>query len=278
MFQRLCLSSLVIIAVVQTATAQTDSSRWSAFPRDLQFTPLIANHEEAFMGLQQQLGTSLLTVGIGSVVDLFQYAAGADTFRLGGDFYSYSLSNSYRDVRLKIDAADGFFGLHVSWKNDSPWSIRFRALHLSAHFVDGHWNPDTREWKDGQEPIPYSRNYGEVVGAYEVAPAGIRTRLYSGVSYAVYNNPHDIRRWAGLAGGEIRSPGKIPLYAACNFYLMGVPEYHLTTSIQAGVKFGEWKGRGIRVYAVYFTGLDTFGQYYKQTTEFFGLGFAVDVW
>ena len=276
MTRRAPLVVLTFALPICAACAQTADARWSFFPDDLLFTPLVSNHEEARVGLQQELGSSLLTVGVGNTSDLIQYAAGSDTIRWGGDFYVYALSNSFKDIRLKIDAADGFFGMHITWKGETHWSFRFRALHLSAHFVDGHYDPDAKVWKDGREPIPFSRNYGEVVAAHESQAAGIFSRLYAGLSYAVYNNPHDIRRWAGLAGAELAGVG--PLYVACNLSLLGVPTYNLNVTVEGGVKLGAWKGRGVRLYLVYYDGLDVYGEYYKERKEFVGAGFSIDFW
>ncbi len=278
MNRRMLVAALALSVAPGTLHAQPGTSHWTFFPRDLQFTPLIANHEEARLGLQQELGSTLLTVGIGNTVDLVQYASGDDTLRAGGDFYAYALANSFRDIRLKIDAADGFFGMHMTWKNSSPWSIRFRALHLSAHLVDGHYDPVLKAWKDGREPIPFSRNYGEIVGARETATGAVTSRLYAGLSFAVYNNPHDIRRWAALGGAEVSTGSTVPFYLACNLSLLGVPTYNLSATVEAGAKFGEWKGRGIRLYLLYYNGLDFYGQYYKDRKEFAGIGFAIDFW
>lgn len=152
MFRRGLFVSLFLPCALSLLYAQSDSSRFSYFPRDILFMPLSANHEEPRMGMQQEFGTTRLTVSIGNTLDLIQYAFDRDTLRIGADFFSYSLANNFKDIRLKIDAADGFFGVHFSLTNSTPWSFRFRAIHLSAHFVDGHYDPDSKMWKDGRDP------------------------------------------------------------------------------------------------------------------------------
>lgn len=248
------------------------------FPRTLLFMPLLANHEEPVIGLEQQLGSTALRVGIGNTVDLFEYHHGSDTVRWGADFFSFSLASTIREVRLKIDAADGFFGMHFAWTNGPRWMVRFRVLHQSAHFVDGHYDLTAGTWNDNRKPIPFSRNYGEVVATYGMYSELVAVRAYAGPSFAVYNNPKDIRRWGGIMGFEVRALGRIPLYAAYNLSLLGVPRYDGSNSLEAGLKFGDWNGRGIRLYVMYYSGLDLFGEYYKDRKEFVGAGFAIDFW
>ena len=42
--------------------------------------------------------------------------------------------------------------------------LRLRILHLSSHFIDGHFRLETTTWIDGQLPRPYSRDYAELHG------------------------------------------------------------------------------------------------------------------
>ena len=269
---------ILLAALPSAAHPQNDTSSVSWFPRDLLFSPLLANHDEPVMGLEQQLGSSVLRVGIGNSVDLIEYRHASDTLRWGADFFSFSLASTIRDVRLKIDAADGFFGVHVAWTNDSPWMIRFRAIHQSAHLVDGHYNSETGAWDNNRQPIPFSRNYGDIVGAYRADSRGIELRVYAGPNFAVYNNPKDIRRLGGVLGCEAHTRWSTSVYAAFSLSLLGVPVYNGSSTLETGVKFGDWSGRGIRLYLTYYNGLDLFGEYYKERKEFGGIGFAIDVW
>ena len=153
------LALILILSWPSGSESQTEeSSRFSFFPTNTQFPPLFANHEEPRMGLQQDIGSSNMTVAVGNITDIVQYAHAGDTVRWGADFFVYALSDDYRGYRLKIAAADGFFGMHITYNNNSPWSFRFRALHYSAHLVDGHYDSDNLTWKDGLIPFPFSRN------------------------------------------------------------------------------------------------------------------------
>jgi hypothetical protein len=44
----------------------------------------------------------------------------------------------------------------------------------------------------------------------------------------------------------------------------------------AGIKFGEWRGKGIMFYAEYYAGQRRFNEYFRERVIEFGLGFYVD--
>jgi hypothetical protein len=230
------------------------------------------------MGIQQQIGSSRMEVAIGNALDVFEYQCGNDTLRASVLFFAYALANDYRGYRLKIDAADGFFGIGFTYRTNSPFSLRFRALHLSAHLVDGHYNDELAAWRDGETPFPFSRNYGDLTVAYTDALGSYPMRLYSGISYAPIVKPKEIRKWTVLAGWELRSPGSTHAYATHHFTLMGTPTVIGGNTIEAGVKFGEWYGRGARLFLSYQNGWDNFGEYYNRRHEAVSVGFAFDFW
>jgi hypothetical protein len=267
---------LLLMMIFQTAAAQSDSSHWAFFPDRTLFAPLMANHEEPRMGMQQEIGSSAMKVAVGNAVELFEHHSSNDTLRCNLLFFVYALANDYRGFRLKIDAADGFFGLGFSYHTSSPLSFRFRMIHLSAHLVDGHYNDATAQWRDNKIPFPFSRNYGEVVAAYSSSMRVFPYRLYAGMSYAPIIKPKEIRAFSALAGWELHSPGATHAYIAHHFSLLGTPTYIGSNTIEGGVKFGNASGRGIRVFLVYQNGWDNFCEYYNERKEFVGAGFAVE--
>jgi hypothetical protein len=192
-------------------------------------------------------------------------------------------------LRLQIDAVDGFFGGHVLFTsaNDiSRWHLRLRILHVSAHFIDGHYDNATGQWKDGREPVPFTRDFGEIVASYSVKIRDITLMAYSGISYATLVRPTDVQRIATLQGVELHSSelvgqalGRpVNIFIADNVSFIGVPSYVGTNNLEFGVKFGDWNSAGLRLYGSYYTGLDVFSQYYNVRRENWGLGFAFDFW
>ncbi len=269
---------LLVMLLPATLAAQVDTSRWTWFPDRVLFTPLVASHEEPWMGIGQEIGSSRMNVGIGNSVEALEYSTGHDTVRASVLFFASALANDYRGYRLKIDAADGTFGLGFSYHNGSPFSVRFRALHLSAHLVDGHYNDDTGVWRDGKTPFPFSRNYGELIAAYQMQPGPFELRLYGGTSYAPIVKPAQIRAWTGILGWEIRTHGRPHWYLAHHFFLMGTPVTIGTNTVAAGLKFGYWRERGFRLFIAYKSGWDSYGEYYNVRRESVSAGFAFDFW
>jgi hypothetical protein len=260
----------------QSASPLPDSTHWSFFPDSSTFPILLANPEEPRMGIQQEIGTTVMKVGIGNSLPVIEYGLEDAALQLDALFFAYGLANEYQGALLKIDAVDGYFGLGVSYSGVSPFGLRFRVLHLSAHFVDGHYNPTDGTWRNGDTPIPFSRNFGELVGACRTGFEPLGLRGYLGFSYAAVVKPTDIRPWAGLAGCEVWTPGSPHFYLAYHFSLTGVPVYQGSNTVEGGAKLGDWSGRGVRFFLMYSNGLNTFGQYYNTRKEFWGVGFCFD--
>jgi len=270
--------AVLLGALSQMAVAQTDSTAWTFFPGRTLFSPLVANHEEPRIGFQQEIGSSVMKVAIGNAVEMFEYRSGTSTLQGSLLFFVYALANDYRGYLLKIDAADGYFGLGFSYHTDSPFTFRFRVIHLSAHLVDGHFNDETMRWRDDKIPFPFSRNYGELVGAYSSTLADFPLRLYAGMGYAPIIKPKEIRKFSALAGWELQSRGRTSAYLAHHFSLLGTPTYIGSNTLEGGVKFANPAGRGIRLFLVYQNGWDNFCEYYNERREFAGAGFAVEFW
>ena len=131
-----------------------------------------------------------------------------------------------------------------------------------------------------------TKDFGELVGAYEIQFEAMSLLLYSGVSYSTLIRPDDIKRISTLHGFEIHTPDNftnafgrpLNLFLADHLSLVGIPSYIGTNNLEFGVKFGEWRGTGVRLYLSYFSGLTMFSQYYNIREDHWGLGFTFDVW
>lgn len=287
----LALLSCPILVQAQSETPQ-DRSGWEFLPSGTLVAPLVANPKEARVGVRKEIGSSQLKLDIGSAVDLVQWslnATGTSRVRAGADFFTYALTTSSEGLRLQVDAVDGFFGGHIAWRLDEDahaYIVRLRVIHLSAHLIDGHFDINSMEWKDGRLPLPFTRDAGELVGAF-VFPIGCaECRVYSGANYATKVRPSDVQRWEFIHGVECNSGpllgpamGKpCEVYAACNVTLAGVPSYVGTTVAEGGIKFGAWDTKGIKLYVNYASGMSFFSQYYNVRRTKWGAGFTIDFW
>jgi hypothetical protein len=270
--------------------ADTTDSRFSFLPGGTLVPPFTANHEEPRVGLRKQIGSSRLKLDIGSTLDVAEYRPSEYArVRVGVDFFTYALSTSANGLRLQIDAVDGFFGGHISYQSldhAGAFSLRLRLLHLSAHFIDGHFDNSTNTWKNGVAPIPFTRDFGELSTSYEWQFQTAAVKLYSGFSYATLIRPTEISRFSTIHGFELRTvnwPGTalgrpFAFFAADNLSFVGIPSVVGSNNVEMGMKFGEWSGTGVRLYLSYYSGLTVFSQYYNIREEQWGWGFTFDVW
>jgi hypothetical protein len=269
---------LLVALIVPAVLSAADSTVVTFMPGSLTFHPPAANREEARLGLAQHFGSSRMDVAIGNSVEIVRWATGERSLAVAVDFFVYGLANDARGYRLKIAAADGFFGLHVSSRLSPTLSARFRVLHFSAHLVDGRYDPQRGTWDDGLIPFPFSRNFGEFLIAWEPPLRSAGLRLYGGPSYAAIVRPRDIRKLSFLFGGELRSTTSPVLYLAVHENLAGSSALCLTHEAEAGVKFGRWDHGGVRLYVAGLSGLDPFGEFYNRRIEYLSAGFAIDFW
>lgn len=294
-----CSFSLVVLIFVCSSYEQVFSqegelhSRFVFLPGKLVIPPLTASYQEPRVGLRKEFASSKLKLDIGSSVDMLEFQPASDSterFRLGIDFFTYALSTNSEGLRLQIDAVDGYFGGHAAYVNDfsdsTRFALRLRLLHLSAHFLDGHYNNATQSWKDNRPPIPFTRDFGELLGLYDFSLCEMNCQLYAGFSYATLIRPTNINRFEALCGFAFHNSEIVStvfskpfnLFIADHFMLRGIPSYIGTNNLEFGAKFGEWNSTGLKIYLSYYNGLDVFSQYYDVRRENFGIGFAFDFW
>ena len=233
-----------------------------------------------------------MRLDIGASYDFLAYTPASDTasrFHVGMAMFVYALTTSYQGLHLQVDAVDGYFGGHIVYRHRRPSSsttLRLRIMHLSSHFIDGHFRLETKSWIDGQLPRPYSRDYAELTAAYRWGREEWSAHLYAGFSHAWFARPGNMLRFNTFQGVVARTAEWLGpvlghptnLYVADHFMLSGVDKLSGSNTLEGGVKFGSWDGGGIRLYISYHAGMETYHQYYDVKRTDLGIGFALDVW
>ena len=258
-------------------------------PGGLNFLPLKANNQEARLGVLYYTSTTNLKVDIGNMVDLlsFETTDSQTRFATGIEFMAYAFSKSYAGKRLQISAVDGFFGGNISFSKQfvkNKLLVRFRIIHNSAHLVDGSYDTDTDKWIDGKEPIPFTKDFGEITVAHQLNLETLLLKYYGGLSYATLVRPDELKKYNFHAGFEFAFPNVLGqvfghnanLFLAEHFFLDGTSQYFGSNQLMAGMKFGNWDKKGIVIYTSYYTGRDMFSSYYDRKISKFGVGFFVD--
>ncbi|NWF89665.1 MAG: hypothetical protein HXY50_09410 [Ignavibacteriaceae bacterium] len=279
---------LVIIQFTYTAFPQ-NGLVFDLFPSGLNFIPLKANNQEARLGVLYYTATTNLKVDIGNNVDLLALKMNEEQIVVaaGIEFMAYAFSRSYAGQRLQISAVDGFFGGNLSFSKRLPNSslfARLRIIHNSAHLVDGSYDTSNDVWIDGKEPIPYTKDFGEITIAHQISEHDVDFKYYGGLAYATLVRPSELKRFNYHVGIETAFPkllGKlvdddVNLFLAGHFFLDGAHKYLGSSQLMLGIKIGGWTKKGVVFYTSYYAGRDMFSSYYDRRISKFGIGFSID--
>ncbi len=282
---------LLILCATSAAMAGDGAHGVTFLPGRPLFVPPRANPEEARVGVMREFGSTRMRLDIGSGLELLGYVHEADTsatLRVGAEMFVFALTTSYQGVHLQVDAVDGYFGGHVIYtvrREAATTSLRLRILHLSSHFIDGHFRLENLTWIDGQLPRPYSRDYFELTGAYEPHGVARSLLLYAGFSQSWFCRPAEMLRFNALAGFVARTSGwtgsvfgkPTTLYLADHFLLTGVGIFVGANTVECGIKFGPWDDAGVRLFLSLHTGVEQYHQYFDVQRNAAGIGFTLDL-
>jgi hypothetical protein len=249
----------------------------------LLFKPLVADTYEPRDGMLAEIGKNRLRLDIGNSMDLLQYRFANDSsiLTMGSDFFTYTLLRGEQHFHFPVDASDYFFGVNFSYKKDLDagiFSSRVRISHISSHFVDGHYDNTVGAWKDSRPPVVYSREFLDGVVAFEPALIDNNVRVYAGLTYLFHVDPKNLARFIAEGGAEYHYSlwTNVNAYVAYQATVLKVLETSVRHNVQVGGKFGQWEGRGLNLYASYFSGYSIHGEYYNVKDNYFALGFLIE--
>lgn len=288
-FAKVLTILLILTQYLHADNSDTTHVKYEFLPSGMHFLPLKGNNQEAKIGVLYYPENGNLKVDIGNSIDLFKLNLPEYGSRLtmGIEFMAYAYSTSYKGNRLQIDAVDGLFGGNLCFSKDFGTDrlySRLRIIHNSAHFVDGHYDISIKSWIRGTEPIPFTRDFGELIFAYDWKRTNNSIKLFAGPSYSTLVRPLTIKKWAFSSGFEYAMFNPFGhflekdenLFAAYFFNLTGTPEYQGNHNVLAGIKMGNWYSKGLVLYLSYYSGNNMFSEYYKDRINRFGIGFMVD--
>ena len=252
-----------------------------SFPDDLNFQPFIANTFEPKLGFLFQTGGNELRLDIGNSIDFLRKKINdKTTLGMGADLFTYTLLRGENDFHFPVDAVDYLFGLNFTYKqklDESEIGGRLRISHISAHFVDGHFDGTSGEWRDGHEPHVYSREFIEVLGYYRLNDF----RFYGGLAYLFHVDPDDLGKDYYEVGVEYMNDGLVfdyaSFFAGYDLRLTNLYEYTANHNICIGIKFGHPEGKGFSIYYNYFKGNSIHGEYYDSEKEYSAIGINLDL-
>lgn len=251
------------------------------FPDKLNIQPFTANALEPRMGVLFHVNNNELRLDIGSSMDMLKFSFNEkEKLSFGADFFTYTLLRGEKDFHFPVDAVDYLFGVNAGYKkttSDGDYGARFRLSHISAHFVDGHFDFKNEIWRNNQNPRVYSREFLEFMPFLRINDV----RVYAGLTYIFHIDPVYLGRYNFQAGFEYFMKNKLFNYftpfAAYDIKLVKVRKYSADNTFNAGIKIGHPEGRGFSLYYSYYSGLSMHGEYFDFQKSYNGIGFNLDL-
>ncbi len=278
--KKLVIAAVMLFCIAAPLLSQQHTSHPSG---RLLFTPLLAHHVEPRMGALKLNGEDRLRLDIGNSVDFWNFDADDQThlFAIGADFFTWTSLRQDNDFHFPVDAVDYLFGVNASWRSrldeDFTAGARVRLSHISAHLVDGSYEKSTSAWRNGRQPIVYSREFVDLIASLEFR--GV-LRGYAGAQYIYHIDPSELGKFGLQAGVEACYENALAkgvhIYAAYDFRTIDVHAVTGAHSLQAGLKFGDWRGTGLNLFVAAYHGKSQHGEFHDLTWSYWGPGFTVD--
>lgn len=267
---------LLFFPVVIFCQSSTD-----LFPGSLNVQPYVANFLEPRVGVQFQLNNNELRLDIGNSLDIVHFIQDDNSVvSIGADFFTYTLLRGEKDFHFPVDAVDYLFGINSSYKTKiygNEFGARLRLSHISAHFVDGHFDYQTQAWRDGREPRVYSREFIELIPYYRIEDM----RFYFGYTYIFHVDPTNLGKNIFHFGAEYFYDdfpfNNLNPFAGYDLKLTKNEKYAATNSVVLGLKYGFSKGKGLSIYYSYFQGKSIHGEYFDFNKNYSSIGFNLDL-
>ena len=250
------------------------------FPSNLNIQPFTANFIEPRAGFSYIPSRKDIELDIGTSSDIYHYINKDYLLSFGADLYTYTRLRGESNFFFPVDAVDYLFGINAGYKvkeQNKEYGLRFRLSHISAHFVDGHFDGNLNEWRNGRKPQVYSREFIEFFPFYKINTF----RAYLGLTYIFHVTPKDIGKGIYQAGFDyylINLISKnISPYIAYDFKLDNIGKYIGNNAVSAGIKFGKYDEKGFSISFNYFSGKSIHGEYYDIYEDYTTLGINLDL-
>lgn len=272
------ISILLFLALSINSYAQ---NKVEYFPSDLNISPFAANILEPKLGFVIQTGKNDLRLDIGNTMDFVMIELNEKTkLSFGADLFTFTLLRGESNFHFPVDAVDYLFGFNAGIKiieDNISYGARLRLSHISAHFVDGHYDGANQRWRDGLNPRVYSREFIELMPFYQINDL----RLYLGFTYLINVDPVYLGKDSYQFGVDYFASGLISKYISpfvgYDVKLVNLTAYTANNTFQAGVKIGKPFGKGFRVYFQYYSGKSIHGEYFDFNNEYSAIGFNLDL-
>jgi len=275
------MKKLGLIFLLLTFNIFAQKNRIEFFPNKLLTDPFTANIIEPRLGFNFHFNNNL-GLNIGNSLDVIRINGKNYAYSFGADLFTFTRLRREKNFHFPVDAVDYLFGINFNYlKKSSPdkWEgLRIRFSHISAHFVDGHFDVGTNKWRDSRAPIVYSREFIELTPYYKIKSF----RVYGTIAYVFHIDPENIGKDYYQVGFDYYFQGVfksklIHPFVAYDFKLVHIFNYYGNNSIFAGIKFGRTFGKGFSLFLNYLSGKSFRGEYYNVSRKYFAFGINLDL-
>ncbi len=268
----------VILIFIFGSVNYSAQSSTEYFPGNLNVHPFNANNFEPNLGFIFKLKNDELRLNISNSIDVVHVSRKDYIYSFGADLFTYTLLRKENDFHFPVDAVDYLFGINFGIKKimeGREIGARLRISHISAHFVDGHFDSEKAAWRDGRKPRVYSREFIELIPFIRLNSM----RTYAGLTYIFHIDPESLGKWNFQFGGEYYFNKIFNVYpfAAYDFRLTKINNYSGNNTVKAGIKFGKRYGRGFSVFYYFYSGKSIHGEYFDLNKKFGSIGFNLDL-
>ena len=272
--------SKISIIFLISVSGLFSQSRKEWFPDKLNIQPFTANVIEPKVGFEFLLAKSEIRLNVGTSRDFYNVSDENSALSFGADFFTYSLLRSEKDFHFPVDAIDYLFGLNAGYKikaKDKEYGLRFRLSHISAHFVDGHFDYSIKSWRNGRSPQVYSREFIELFPFFSLE----KLRLYGGFTYIFNITPDNLGKEIYQAGFDYYMPDAgfevFTPFIAYDFKMNKIEKFSGNNSFVIGIKFGQYDSKGFSIRFSYLSGKSIHGEYYDVNEKYSSLGFNLEL-
>lgn len=269
---------ILALLLITSITFPQQITEW--FPGNLNIQPFTANFLEAKAGALIALDENKIRLDVGVSKDLVLFKNPDHTFSIGTDLFTYTRLRSAENFKFPVETIDYLFGINMGFKRnicENEIGLRFRFSHISAHLVDGQYDEQNIEWRNGRNPFVFSKEFVELFPYYSLNTL----RFYAGFTYILHIIPTGIKKGIYQVGFDYYA---LPLstelftpFVAYDFKLNGMDTYVGNNTITAGLKFGKWNKKGFSIHFTYIGGKSVHGEYYDLTENYANIGFNLDI-
>ncbi len=254
--------------------------KYELFPDNLTVQPFTANILEPKLGFLLHMSKNELRLDIGNSIDIIRFHNDSEIFSLGADLFTYTLLRSEKDFHFPVDAVDYLFGLNLAYTKNmdkNKLGLRLRLSHISAHFVDGHFDNSINNWRDNLKPRVYSREFIEIMPFYKFGSL----RFYLGFTYIFHVDPQHIKKDNYQFGFDYFLNDYINVnvtpFIAYDIKIIHISKYSANHSLMAGLKFGKPHGKGLSTYLNFYSGKSINGEYFDINKNYLAIGINLDL-